>query len=58
MISLRLTVEGHVLSTQDKNVITSEDREYMNALVQRNHEEADSLIMIHVLDAYMATDEK
>ena len=47
-----------MLSTQDKNVITSEDREYMNALVQRNHEEADSLIMIHVLDAYMATDEK
>ena len=54
----RLTVGRHVFSTHDENVITSEDREYMSAVVQRNHEEADPLIMIHVLDVYMAIDEK
>lgn len=38
MISLRLAV-------------ASEDREYMSGLAQCNQEEADPLIMIHVLDA-------
>lgn len=49
-----------MFSTHDENVITSdrEDREYTSALVQRNHKEADPLIITHVLDAYMATDGK
>lgn len=40
-----------MFSTLGKNVITSEDREYINALAQCNPEEVDPLIMIHVLDA-------
>lgn len=37
--------------THGKNVVASEDREYINGLAQCNQEEADPLIMIHVLDA-------
>ena len=40
-----------MFSTYGINVITSEGREYMNALAQCNPEEVDPLIMIHVLDA-------
>ena len=51
MISLRFTLGKHVFSKHGTNVVTSEDREYMNALAQCNPEEVDPLIMIHVLDA-------
>ena len=51
MISLQLTVGKHVFPTQGENVLTSKDRAYVSALDQYNHEEVDSLIMIHVLDA-------
>ena len=43
--------------TQGENVLTSKDRAYVSALEQCNHEEVDSLIMIYVLDASLATDE-
>ena len=37
--------------THGENVLTSKARAYVSALEQCNHEEVDSLIMIHVLDA-------
>ena len=37
--------------TGGENVLTSKARAYVSALEQCNHEEVDSLIMIHVLDA-------
>ena len=37
--------------THGENVLTSKDRAYVSALEQCNHEEVDTLIMIHVLDA-------
>ena len=40
-----------MFSIHGKNVVASEDREYMSGLALCNHEEADPLIMIHVLDA-------
>ena len=37
--------------THGENVLTSKDRACVGALELCNHEEDDSLIMIHVLDA-------
>ena len=50
VISVRLAVGKRVFSTHGKNVLASEDREYISGLVQCNQEEAYPLIMIHVLD--------
>ena len=40
-----------VFATHGENVLTSEDRADMSALAPCNHEEADSRMMIHALDA-------
>lgn len=37
--------------THGENVLTTKDKAYVSALEQCNHEEVDSLIVIHVLDA-------
>ena len=37
--------------THGQNVLTSKDMAYVSALEQCNHEEVDTQIMIHVLDA-------
>ena len=41
----------HVFPTLGENILTYEDRVYTSGLAQCNHEEADPLIMIHVLHA-------
>ena len=40
-----------VFATHGENVLMSEDRADMSALAPCNHEEADSRMMIHALDA-------
>lgn len=37
--------------THGENVLTTKDKAYVSALEQCNHEEVDSLTVIHVLDA-------
>ena len=51
VILLQPTVGKHVFPTHCENVLTSKSRAYLSALEQCNHEEVDTLIMIHVLDA-------
>ena len=51
VISLQLPEGKQVFATHGENVLTSQDGADTRALAPCNHEEADSRMMIHALDA-------
>ena len=51
VISLQPREGKQAFATHGENVLTSEDGADKSALVPCNHEEADSWMMIHALDA-------
>ena len=51
MISLQPPEGKEVFATHGENVLTSKDGADTSALAPRNHEVADSRMMIHALDA-------
>ena len=51
MISLQLPEGKQFFATYGENVLTSEDGADTSALAPCKHEEADSRMMIHALDA-------
>ena len=51
MISLQLPEGKQFFATHGENVLTSEDGADTSALAPCKHEEADSRMMIHALDA-------